>query len=119
MEVRGTEATLRQHYAGKDVVLVRSAEPAVEPGQIVVGVFVWQPAYARRSDGDWQVTNLRYPGGGTARVSNRYPDRKWRIVNDKRRTAINAPGDFTYPTRDAAARAERECLLRASAPATA
>lgn len=39
-------------------------------------------------------------------MSNNYPDKKWRIVCDKRRGALGEDGDFTFPTRDAAAQAE-------------
>ncbi|WP_432263370.1 hypothetical protein [Cupriavidus sp. TMH.W2] len=41
-------------------------------------------------------------------MSKNYVDKKWRIVCDPRRTDLGAPGDFTFPSRDAAARAEFE-----------
>lgn len=62
----------------------------------------WQPQFARWRHGGWYVSNVQYPSGAVGCVSNNYDDRKWRIVCDSR------PGDHTYPTRDAAARAERE-----------
>lgn len=51
--------------------------------------------------GGWYVTNIRYPSGAIGCVSNNYPDKKWRIACD---TRDDAP---TYPTRKAAAQAER------------
>ena len=43
-------------------------------------------------------------------VSNNYADGQWRIVCDSRRNGLNEPGDFTFATRDAAAKAERELV---------
>jgi hypothetical protein len=67
----------------------------------------WVPAYSKWRHGGWYVLNVRYPNGGSGCVSNNYPDKKWRIACDSRRKELGEEGDFTYPTRDAAARAER------------
>jgi hypothetical protein len=58
----------------------------------------WTPEYERWRHGGWYVTNVRYPSGAIGCVSNNYADKKWRVVN--------APHNLTFPTRDAAARAE-------------
>lgn len=61
----------------------------------------WTPTYSPWRHGGWYVNNVRYPSGAVGCVSRNYPDKKWRIVCDDR------PGDHTYASRDAAARAER------------
>lgn len=65
------------------------------------GEFV--PVYSKWRHGGWYVHNIRYPSGACGCVSRNYPDRKWRIVCH--------PAPFkeqpTFPTRDAAAIAER------------
>lgn len=61
----------------------------------------WTPQYEKWRHGGWYVVNIRYPSGACGCVTNNTPDRKWRIACDRRR------GDHTFPTRDAAARAER------------
>lgn len=66
----------------------------------------WTPEYARWRHGGWYVSNITYPSGACGCVSNSYPDKKWRVVCDDRRNALGEPGDFTFPSRDAAARAE-------------
>jgi hypothetical protein len=67
----------------------------------------WQPHYQRWRHGGWYVLNVRYPSGACGCVSRNYPDRKWRIVCDDRRgDELGTAGDHTYPSRDAAARAE-------------
>jgi len=66
----------------------------------------WTPEYAPWRHGGWYVTNLRYPSGAVGCVSRNYTDRKWRIVCQN--TGPGVEGDRTFPTRDAAARAERE-----------
>lgn len=71
---------------------------------------IWQPSYAPWRHGGWYVLNTRYPNGGCGCVSNNYPDKKWRIVCDDRRKDLGAPGDFTFKTRDAAARGEHELV---------
>lgn len=68
----------------------------------------WTPSYSKWRDGGWYVNNVRYPNGACGCVSNNYYDEKWRIVCDDRRTDVGEPGDITYPSRDAAARAERD-----------
>jgi hypothetical protein len=65
----------------------------------------WTPEYERWRHGGWYVTNVTYPSGAVGCVSNNYPDRKWRI-------ACGRPESETYPSRDAAARAEREIARR-------
>ena len=69
----------------------------------------WEPTYSPWRHGGWYVDNVRYPGGAVGCVSRNYADRKWRIVCDDR---PDAHEKYTYPNRDAAARAERE-LARA------
>jgi len=66
----------------------------------------WKPSYSPWKDSGWYVSNVRYPQGHVGCVSDKYPDKKWRIVCDSRLKEIGGEGDFTYPTRDAAARAE-------------
>lgn len=56
--------------------------------------------YDRWRHGGWYVLEVRYPSGACGCVSRNYPDRKWRIACDMRTI------DYTYPNRDAAARAE-------------
>jgi hypothetical protein len=52
--------------------------------------------------GGWYVMNVRYPSGACGCVSRNFPDRRWRIVCDPRTDGR----DYTYRTRDDAARAE-------------
>jgi hypothetical protein len=67
----------------------------------------WRPVYSLWRHGGWYVSTVRYLGGAVGCVSNNYPDKKWRIVcDDRRKGGLNQAGDFTFPTRDAAARAE-------------
>lgn len=63
----------------------------------------WTPSFSRWRHGGWYVDNVRYPSGAVGCVSNNYPDRKWRIVCSDH--------DVTFPSRDAAARAERILTL--------
>jgi hypothetical protein len=59
--------------------------------------------------GGWYVLEVRYPSGAVGCVSRNYTDRKWRIACDPRPGAYpGGENDFTYPNRDAAARAEWE-----------
>jgi hypothetical protein len=62
----------------------------------------WTPAFSPWRHGGWYVTNVRYPSGACGCVSRNYPDRKWRIVC--------GPHSMTFPTRTAAAYAERELV---------
>ena len=64
--------------------------------------------YSPWRHGGWYVLTVRYPSGAVGCVSRNYPDGKWRIVCDERRlgVALGQPGDFTFPSRDAAADAE-------------
>jgi hypothetical protein len=69
----------------------------------------WTPSYAPWRHGGWYVTNIRYPSGACGCVSNNYSDGKWRIVCENTGpTSAPEEGDRTFPTRDAAARAELE-----------
>ena len=60
----------------------------------------WTPEYEKWRHGGWYVTNVRYPSGACGCVSRNYPDRKWRIT-------CGRPYDETFPSRAAAARAEK------------
>ena len=67
--------------------------------------------YSRWRHGGWYVHNVRWPNGGCGCVSNKMcppgsneADGKWRIACDTREE------DHTYPTRNAAARAERDLI---------
>lgn len=77
----------------------------------------WVPFYSRWRHGGWYVDNVRYPDGSCGCVSRNFDDKRWRIVCDSRRTDIGKPGDFTYPNRDAAARAERDLVASLAPPA--
>lgn len=69
----------------------------------------WTPRYEPWRHGGWYVTNIHYPSGAVGCVSRNYPDRKWRIVGDIRPRGHS----YTYPTRDAAARAELDLAAHA------
>ena len=69
--------------------------------------------YSRWRHGGWYISGIRYPSGACGCVSSNYPDRKWRIVCDDRRQALNEPGDVTFGSREAAARAEQMLALKA------
>lgn len=75
----------------------------------------WQPQFTPWRHGGWYVSNIYYPSGACGCVSNNYPDKKWRIVCDPRRSGLNEPGDFIFKTRDAAARAEFDLVEFAKA----
>lgn len=62
------------------------------------------PTYARWRHGGWYVTNVRYPSGACGCVSNNYDDRQWRIV-------CWGHHEVTFPSRDAAAKAEYAYVL--------
>lgn len=66
----------------------------------------WTPRYSHWRHGGWYVTNVRYPSGACGCVSRNYADGKWRIVCEN--TGPGSEGDRTFPSRGAAARAERE-----------
>ncbi|WP_321820871.1 MULTISPECIES: hypothetical protein [unclassified Burkholderia] len=67
----------------------------------------WQPSFSRYRDEGWYVHGVRYPGGAIGCVSNKFPDGRWRILCDHRRGVdLDDAQDFTYPSREAAARAE-------------
>lgn len=71
----------------------------------------WTPTFSAWRHGGWTVDNLTRAGGGCGCVSRNYPDRKWRIVCDPRNGSYpGGPNDHTYPSRVAAARAERELV---------
>lgn len=63
----------------------------------------WEPVYEKWRHGGWYVVNVKHSSGAVGCVSRNYPDGKWRIVCGDH--------DVTYPTRDAAARAERESTM--------
>lgn len=71
-------------------------------------ILPWEPVYSSWRHGGWYVNNVLHLTGACGCVSNNYPDKKWRIVCDRRRGELGEEGDFTFPTRDAAARAEFE-----------
>lgn len=79
----------------------------------------WEPQFSLWRHGGWYVNNVRYPSGAVGCVSNNFPDKKWRIVCDDRRDELNGPGDFTFDTRDAAARAEHALASAAQVAAQA
>lgn len=64
----------------------------------------WEPEFSPWRHGGWYVDNLQYPSGAVGCVSRNYPDRKWRIVCDRRE---NAP---TFINRRAAAFGERDLI---------
>jgi hypothetical protein len=66
---------------------------------------VWTPLYERWRHGGWYVFNNHYPNGGCGCISNNYADKQWRLACDERKE------EYTYESRDAAARAEREWVL--------
>jgi len=107
-EVLNTPGQILEMFKGKPVILVQSAPSPEGDPRIRVGVFSWQPAFSRWRHGGYYVGNVSHLKGGVGCVSNNYPDKKWRIVCDQRRGDLNEPGDFTFPSRDAAARAELE-----------
>jgi hypothetical protein len=70
------------------------------------------PSYSPWRHGGWYVHSNRYPDGTVGCVSNNYPDGKWRIVEDPRREGeLGGPGDYSFVTRDEAARAEHALVL--------
>lgn len=68
------------------------------------------PVFSPWRHGGWYVSNVRYPNGGCGCVSRNYLDKQWRIVCDPRRDMLGCAGDYTFPTREAAALAERELI---------
>lgn len=115
-EERGTPQAVQRLYKGKYVVLVKSAEIHGRPGEFLIGVFAWVPTYEKWRHRGWYVHDITYPSGACGCISNNYEDKKWRIACDPRRLILNEPGDFTFPARDAAARAELELALQLAAP---
>lgn len=69
-------------------------------------------SYSPWRHGGWYVDNVRHPSGAHGCVSRSWAiDRKWRIVCDPRPGSYpGGPNDHTYPSRDAAARAERDLI---------
>lgn len=74
----------------------------------------WAPIFTSWRHGGWYVVNVRYRNGAVGCVSNNYEDRRWRIACDDRRDQLGGPGDYTFKSRDEAARAE---FSMANAPA--
>jgi hypothetical protein len=69
------------------------------------------PEYSPWRHGGWYVDNVRYPSGAVGCVSRNFPDHKWRIACDPRPGSFaGGPNDHTYPSREAAARAERDLI---------
>jgi hypothetical protein len=60
----------------------------------------WTPLYSRWRHGGWYVDNVCFPQGHVGCVSRNYPDRKWRIVCDDRRSELGVAGDITFTSRD-------------------
>lgn len=60
--------------------------------------------YSKWRHGGWYVENVIYPSGAVGCVSRNHPDKRWRIVCDERLH------DFSYDTRDDAARAELQIV---------
>lgn len=59
--------------------------------------------------GGWYVNEVRYPSGAVGCVSRNFPDKKWRIACDDRPGSFpGGENDHTYPSREAAAAAEKE-----------
>lgn len=69
--------------------------------------------YERWRHGGWYVHGVKYPSGAVGCVSNNYNDKKWRIVCDSRRGDLNEPGDYTFGSREEAARAEKALAIKA------
>lgn len=65
----------------------------------------WSPAYAVWRHGGYYVTNVRYPNGACGCVC-RDNDGRWWIACDSR----VLDEQESYPSRDAAARAERDLI---------
>ena len=61
------------------------------------------------NDSGWYVLDIRWPSGACGCVSRDYPDGAWRIACDPRPNAYR----FSYPTREAAAEAERKLAFMA------
>lgn len=70
----------------------------------------WAPMFSQWRHGGFYVNNVRYPSGSIGCVSNNFVDGQWRIVCDERRNNLNEPGDFTFQSREDAARAERDLV---------
>lgn len=105
------DSSITAKYLGEEPVFkgqrfVRKPLPPKPDGPGHKPPYDWRPNYTPWSKGGWYVNNVRYPNGSVGCVSNNYPDKKWRIVCDKRGNSLNEPGDFTFTTRDEAARAE-------------
>lgn len=78
------------------------------PESMRIDATEFQPSYSAWRHGGWYVHGVRYPSGSCGCVSSNYVDKKWRIVCDPRRGSLGEPGDFTFASRDEAARAEFE-----------
>ena len=76
------------------------------------GTVPFTPRYEPWRHGGWYVVNVHYPSGAVGCVSRNYADRKWRIVCDDRAGKLDTGGlsHPAYPSRDAAARAERDLI---------
>lgn len=111
------EATSESVQALHDFVVARARTQgcnerqaqAVADSVATPGSFI----YSKWRHGGWYVSGVRYPSGACGCVSRNYVDNKWRIACDSRRSDLNAPGDFTFASRDAAAHAEHALVREA------
>ena len=111
-----------RHHCADDVfdgiakaIQVESRCTATEAFELALGIVDTERSFGYspwRHDG-WYVHGVRYPGGACGCVSRNYPDKRWRIVCDGRRQALNEPGDVTFASREDAARAEHALALAA------
>lgn len=97
----------------EEAARIASLPPSEQHWPVVGGPIrtEWTPEYAPWRHGGYYVTNVQYPDGAVGCVSRNYPDGKWRIVCDNRGPNGGRTLAFTYPSRDAAARAERELTM--------
>ena len=70
----------------------------------------WTPMFTAWRHGGWYVNNVRHPSGAVGCVSNKFEDKKWRIVCDPRRVNLGEDGDITFKSRVDAAKGERDLI---------
>ena len=105
-DIQGRAATTSRGH-GYVTTLRERLEPAVD----APGPKEWEPIYTKWRHGGWYVMNVEYPSRACGCVSRNYPDGRWRIVCDERRTDLDMYGDVTFPNRDAAAHAEHALAM--------
>lgn len=107
----------RQDLVAKIAKVVQEQSLCSDLEAMAEAQFITDPnsvlSYEKWRHGGWTVTGVRYPSGACGCVSSNYKDGKWRIVCDDRRVALGEDGDFTFPTREKAARAEQALTLDA------